>query len=101
MRHLTLLPLLSLAACATAQPDPLIVPPADSADAAATCRRDALAAFTGQPRSAALGTQILAATGAKDIRWVEPGMMVTMDFRADRVTVYLDAANRVERAACT
>ena len=28
------------------------------------------------------------------------GMMVTMDFRADRLTVYLDAANRVERASC-
>jgi hypothetical protein len=26
---------------------------------------------------------------------------VTMDFRDDRVTVYLDAAHRVERAACT
>ena len=28
------------------------------------------------------------------------GMMVTMDFRDDRLTVYLDAANRVERANC-
>ena len=100
MRHLCLLTLLSLAACATAQPDPLIVPPADG-ETAATCRADALAAFIGQPRSVALGTQILAATGARDIRWVPPGTVVTMDFRADRVTVYLDAANRVERAACT
>lgn len=101
MRRLSLLPLLSLAACATAQPDPLVVPPADDGAAAATCRREALAAFTGQPRSAALGTQILAATGAKEIRWVPPGTMVTMDYRDDRVTVYLDAAGRVERAACT
>jgi hypothetical protein len=101
MRHLCLLPLLSLAACATAQPDPLIVPPADGGETAATCRADALAAFTGKTRSEALGTQILAATGAAAIRWVEPGTMVTMEFRADRVTVHLDAANRVERAACT
>ena len=92
---------LSLAACATAQPDPLIVPPADGGESAGTCRRDALASFTGQPRSAELGTRILAATGATTIRWVEPGTMVTMDFRADRVTVYLDAVGRVERAACT
>ena len=101
MRRLCLLPLLSLAACATVQPDPLLVPPADDGTAAATCRSDALAAFTGQPRSEALGAQILAATGAKTIRWVPPGTVVTMDFRDDRVTVYLDAANRVERAACT
>jgi hypothetical protein len=100
MRHSCLLPLLSLAACATAQPDSLITPPTDSGEAG-VCRKDALASFVGQPRSEALGNRILAATGAKAIRWVEPGTMVTMDFRDDRVTVYLDAAHRVERAACT
>jgi hypothetical protein len=26
--------------------------------------------------------------------------MVTMDYRSDRLTVYLDAANRVERVGC-
>ena len=101
MRALFLISSLALAACATTQPDPLIVPPADGAEAAATCRADKLASVTGQPRSATLATQILAATGARTIRWVEPGTMVTMDFREDRVTVYLDAAGRVERAACT
>ena len=101
MRHLCLLPLLSLAACATAQPDTLVIPPAGTAETPATCRADALASFKGQTHSDALGTQILAATGARTIRWVEPGTSVTMDYRDDRVTVYLDAAHRVERAACT
>jgi hypothetical protein len=91
--------LLSLAACATAQPDPLIVPPADG-ETAATCRADALAAFTGQPRSDALAKSILAASGAKTIRWVAYGMMVTMDYRDDRVTVWLNAANRIDRVSC-
>jgi hypothetical protein len=39
-------------------------------------------------------------TGATKIRWVEKDMMVTMDYREDRLTVYLDAANRIERASC-
>jgi hypothetical protein len=39
-------------------------------------------------------------TGATKIRWVAKGMMVTMDYREDRLTVYLDAANRIERASC-
>lgn len=31
----------------------------------------------------------------------ERSVMVTMDYLADRVTVHLDAANRVEHAVCT
>ena len=43
---------------------------------------------------------MLAASGAKTLRWVAKGMMVTMDYRGDRLTIHLDAANRVERANC-
>jgi hypothetical protein len=43
---------------------------------------------------------MLAVSGARDLRWVAKGMMVTMDFRDDRLTVQLDAANRIERASC-
>ena len=43
---------------------------------------------------------MLAETGARHLRWVAKGMMVTMDYRDDRLTVYLDANNRVERASC-
>ena len=94
MRYALLLPLLALTACATVPAAPVVVEPGG------TCRNDALAGFVGQPATQALGTQILAATGARVLRWVAKGMMVTMDFREDRVTVYLDAANRVERASC-
>ena len=64
------------------------------------CRNEALAQFIGQPASQELGARMLAATGARTIRWVAHGMMVTMDFRADRITVFLDPSNRVERASC-
>ena len=65
-----------------------------------TCRGDALASFAGQPATTELGARMLAETGARHLRWVAKGMMVTMDYRADRLTVYLDANNRVERASC-
>ena len=45
--------------------------------------------------------QILEASGAATIRWVPQGMMVTMEFRPDRVTAYLDAQDRIERITCS
>lgn len=90
-----LLLLLGLSACSTA---PAGSPP--MGEPVAACRNDGLAPFVGQPATQELGSRMLAATGARDLRWVAHGMMVTMDFRADRLTVYLDAANRVERASC-
>jgi hypothetical protein len=64
------------------------------------CRNEALMQFARQPASQELGARMLAASGAKVLRWVPVGGAVTMDFRADRITVQLDASNRVERASC-
>jgi len=94
MRLAFLLPSLLLAACATTPADPVVAEPAD------TCRRDALAGFVGQSYNKALGARMLKASKASKLRPVAKGMMVTMDFRGDRLTVYLDAADRVERASC-
>ena len=65
-----------------------------------TCRGDELGRFVGQAASQELGAEMLRATGARTLRWVAKGMMVTMDFREDRLTVWLTADNRVERANC-
>ncbi len=35
-----------------------------------------------------------------NIRTVEPGMMVTMDYRRDRLTITLDEKGRIETARC-
>ena len=34
------------------------------------------------------------------LRWVPNGSVVTMEFSADRVTIYLDANNKIERVSC-
>ena len=94
MRKIVLLALAPLAACTSIQP---ATAPA-SGDA---CSPAILGQFTGQPASGDLGAQMLRATGRTALRWVQPGMAVTMDYREDRLTVYLDAANKVERASCS
>ena len=65
-----------------------------------TCSNDGLQQYVGQPATADLGAQVLATSGARTLQWVASGMMVTMEFRADRVRVYLDEQNRVERLSC-
>ena len=85
-----------LAACAVNMTDP----PVAGVTPGFACRGDGLAVFTGQEATTDLGARMLAQTGARHLRWVARGMMVTMDFREDRLTVYLDGANRVERASC-
>ena len=64
------------------------------------CNADGLGQFIGQPASQELGTAMQRASGARSLRWVGHGMMVTMDFSPQRLTVYLTADNRVERASC-
>ena len=92
---ITALFLAPLAACAS----PPAQPPMDGG-LVETCRNDNLAQFSGQPASAELGARMLAVSGARTIRWVPKGGVVTMDFRGDRLTVQLDGANRVEAARC-
>lgn len=89
------LALIPLTACTVAQSDATAVGPAPG-----TCRNENLAQFTGQTATQELGGRMLAAAGARVIRWVPKGGAVTMDYREDRITVQLDDSNRVERASC-
>ena len=97
MRLILAIALLPLAACTVAEShqtgDGLPPLPAE-------CRSEVLAQFVGQLASQQLGDRMLAASGARTIRWVPKGGMVTMDFSPQRLTVQLDGSNRVERANC-
>ena len=75
-------------------------PPAVPVGEAKLCMGDALPSFAGQPGTAATGAAILKASGASVLQWVPAGTMVTMEFRANRVRIYLDASGKVERASC-
>jgi len=84
-----------LGACATTPP---AVPPAN--ESGGTCNADAASRFVGQRVTETIGAQILAATGARSLRWGPPGGAMTMDFREDRVNVFYNAGSIVERVTC-
>lgn len=89
IRLAPLLPLL-LAGCATTE----------AQVGTAECRNDALPGFIGRTATSELGAEMLKASGARTLRWVAPGMAVTMDYRADRLTVSYDVENKVITASC-
>ena len=87
---------LATSACAARSPMPL----RHSADSG-ECRATGLAGFVGQAATQDVAINLIRASGAKDLRWVPPGTMVTMEHRSDRLTVHTDAQNRIVRAVCT
>ena len=54
----------------------------------------------GREASAELGAEALARSGARTIRWIQPGQAVTMDYRTDRLNIELDENNRVTAITC-
>lgn len=94
MRKLLLLGPVLLAACSTAPAEPVV------GQTGHVCRKDSLGAFAGREATAAVGAEILHVSGASILRWVQPGMMVTMEYREDRVTVWLAPGNKIERVSC-
>lgn len=99
MHKLIMISPLLLGACATQAPPAAAEPPVRG-QSGSLCRSGDYTQFHGRVRSDALEAELKRASGAHVIRWVPPGMMVTMDFREDRMTVKLDARNRILSAGC-
>ena len=98
MRNLLMLAPALLAACSTA-PAPADTPvhgvtPGHKCESAGTDQ------FIGQAGTSETGAAIKRVSNAAVLRWAPPGVMLTMDFREDRVTVWLDAANKVTKIRC-
>ncbi|WP_106639316.1 I78 family peptidase inhibitor [Allosphingosinicella vermicomposti] len=56
--------------------------------------------MVGQPATAELGADVQRRTGANAFRWLQPGQIVTMEFRDGRVNVHLDEQNKVRSINC-
>lgn len=59
-----------------------------------------LGKFVGIADSAAQRAAVMAASGAKIIRWLTPGMAVTMDYRQDRLNANIAATGRYTGFSC-
>lgn len=86
---------LLLAGCTATTP-----PPGGASAPATACKAEAAQVKIGQTATADLGAELLRLTGARVLRWVAPGMAVTMDFRPDRLTVAYDEKSVVTRISC-
>lgn len=84
-----LLPL-SLTGCVTVHPP----------DLADNCRAEAAQAYIGRTATATLGGELLRVTSSRELRWIAPGMAVTMDYRTGRLTVSYDQSMRIATISC-
>lgn len=74
--------------------------PIHGVTASHACKAGSTAQFVGQPGNSETGAAILRASNAAVLRWAPPGVMLTMDYRQDRATVYLDADRKVTDVKC-
>jgi hypothetical protein len=102
MKRIAML-LLPLAACAP-QPEaaagagtPTSTP---TADPLAACDGAKAKALIGRPVDAALKAEAMRLVGARTLRVIPPGAMVTMDYRTDRLNIDTDADNRATAFRC-
>ena len=96
MRNILVLVPALLSACSTAPAQPVV----HGQTPGHTCSEERTAQFVGQIKSDALGAEIKRVSNAAVLRWAPPGVMLTMDFREDRVTVWLDAAGKITKVRC-
>ena len=99
MRNLALLAPALLAACAANAP-----PPQQTTVHGETpghkCETAGTEQFAGQPGTSATGAAIMRSSHAAVLRWAPPGVMLTMDYREDRVTIWLDPARKIAQIKC-
>ncbi len=91
--------LLTTSACMTPAQSEEVVPEHGSSPGF-RCDEGKAQALVGQSASSELGARALELTGARTIRWIQPGQMLTMDYRTDRLNIELDARNRVTAIRC-
>lgn len=64
------------------------------------CDVSALGDLVGKAGTSELGVEALRRSKSGTVRWIRPGMAVTMDFRQDRLDIVLDAKNLVTEFKC-
>ena len=84
-----------LAACSTAPATPIHgFTPGHKCDLASTDQ------FVGKAGTSQTGSAIKRVSHAAVLRWAPPGVMLTMDYREDRVTVWLDSSRTITKIRC-
>lgn len=74
--------------------------PIDLRDDDDPCGAALVQGYVGLRANEVTRQQVAERSGARTVRWIEPGMAVTMDFRADRLNGEVDADNVIETLRC-
>ena len=85
-------------ACAVTPPPEPEVPV--HGDVRGSCNERAAQALIGRPADNSLGFEAQRLTGARTLRWIRPGDMVTMEYSPGRLNIHLDERHRVQRLSC-
>ena len=72
-----------------------VMTPVEPADPVDLCGASDLQYLVGQPGRVLDGMRF-----SQDLRVIQPGMAVTMDFKADRLNIWLNDFDRIERVTC-
>lgn len=64
------------------------------------CDASALQAYVGQSHSDVLEQAMRDESQAQRLRTIHPNQGYTMDYRSDRLNIYLDEAGRIKRLSC-
>jgi hypothetical protein len=83
-----------VAGCVPKVAEPVVAQPSGE------CRADAAREMVGKPFDAALQKDAMAKTGAKLVRVIRPGDVVTKDYRPNRLNIDLDAQDVVVSLRC-
>ena len=99
MKRYALLALVPLAACAQTSP-PADTPETPPARLAGQCDAAAVQDLVGKPASSELGADALTRSHAAVMRWLRPGQIVTMEYRADRLNIRVDTQGKILAITC-
>ncbi|SFG41957.1 Peptidase inhibitor I78 family protein [Novosphingobium sp. CF614] len=89
--------LLATAGCAAGTSEPQATPPPPASQG---CGAEQLSAYIGQPASDEVLALIRQWHGDKPIRVLKPGSAMTMDYRPERLNIYLDDAGTIKEFKC-
>jgi hypothetical protein len=87
--------LLSVAAC-TAMPPADVPPPT----AGGVCNADAVSWAIGHAATAEVAERARVESGSNDVRVIEPGQAVTMDYRGDRLNIDVNERGAITGLRC-
>jgi hypothetical protein len=85
-----------LAACSTAPAST----PIHGVTPGHKCQTEGTGQFIGHEATSETGAAIMRVSHAAVLRWAPPGVMLTMDYREDRVTVHLGAGGNITEIKC-